>query len=83
MANMARIDMRCCQKMLRGSRPVGIALISFLAGMLFHRHMTRPQIVEAASDHVFELMSITRCRVRCPLLSLSSGMFRYCRPSTV
>jgi hypothetical protein len=35
-----------------------IALISFFAGMLFHARMTHsdPDVVEANSDHVFELM---------------------------
>jgi NIPSNAP len=36
--------------------PACIALLSFFAGMLFHARMSPPEIVEAASDHVFELM---------------------------
>ena len=56
MGNETREDISCRQKTIRGAIGVGIALISFVAGMLFHAHGTRPQIVEAASDHDFELM---------------------------
>jgi NIPSNAP len=36
--------------------PAWVALISFIAGALFHALMAHPQAVEADSDHTFELM---------------------------
>jgi hypothetical protein len=36
--------------------PACIALVSFVAGVLFHARVMRPETVEAASGHVFELM---------------------------
>ena len=41
---------------IRAAGPAGIALISFVAGMLFHAHRSGTEVVEAASGHVFELM---------------------------
>jgi hypothetical protein len=40
----------------RAARPACVVFISFFAGVLFHAHVTHPKVVEAASDHVFELM---------------------------
>jgi hypothetical protein len=54
--NKVRIDPGFCLRAIRAAGPVGIALISFCAGMLFHAYVNRPERVEAASDHVFELM---------------------------
>ncbi len=44
------------RKAMKTAGVAGIALISFLAGTFFSAHMTHPQVVEAQSDHVFELM---------------------------
>jgi hypothetical protein len=44
------------RKMVKMSGVAAIALISFLAGTFFSARITHPQVVEADSDHVFELM---------------------------
>src|SRR5258706_7914002 len=50
------IDSVFCRRAIRAAGPACVALISFFAGALFHARMTRPEVVEADSDHVFELM---------------------------
>jgi hypothetical protein len=55
-ANRIRVDTAFCREAIRATSPACVALISFFAGVLFHARVTRPKVVEAASDHVFELM---------------------------
>jgi hypothetical protein len=55
-ANRIQVDSVFCRRAIKTAGPACIALISFFAGMLFHARATCPAAVEAASDHVFELM---------------------------
>lgn len=45
-----------CRRATRAASPMCVALISFLAGVLFHARVTHPEKVEADTHQVFELM---------------------------
>jgi hypothetical protein len=54
--NSLWVDFVSLRKVLRVAGPVAVALLSFFAGALFHARFARPQVVEASSGRVFQLM---------------------------
>jgi hypothetical protein len=44
------------RRAIKAAGPACFALIAFFAGALFHAHIAHPQVAEADSDHIFELM---------------------------
>lgn len=51
-----RVNSTFCDSAVKLARPACIALISFLTGVVFHAWLTRGDRVEAASNHVYQLM---------------------------
>jgi hypothetical protein len=55
-AKKMRVDLVFSRRAIKATVLPCIALISFLAGMAFHAGTSRVDRVEAASDHVYQLM---------------------------
>ncbi len=51
-----RVDSVFCRRVVKVAGPACIALMSFVAGVAFHSWVSCGDRVEAASDHVFQLM---------------------------
>jgi hypothetical protein len=55
-AKRMRVDSAYCRKAIKAACLPCVALISFVTGVAFHAGVNRGNRVEAASDHVYQLM---------------------------
>jgi len=66
--NRIWLDSVFCRKAIKAAGPACVALIAFFAGAQFHTHMAHPEVVEANSDHIFELMIYHTLPGKAPVL---------------